>query len=81
MMRTLPGLGFLLVTFGTGIGTDGLGGIGCNGAVRSKAEDREQAAETKYARAERGPRPAPDRQKAVRSEVDNGYSLRASTVP
>jgi hypothetical protein len=54
MMRSLPGLDFLLVTFSTGIRTDDLGRIGRNSALRSKAEDRQQAAEEKHARPEPG---------------------------
>jgi len=46
MMRTLPGLGFLLVTFSAGIRTNDLDRIGRNGAIRGKAEDQ-RATETK----------------------------------
>src|SRR5262249_35545073 len=54
VMRALPGLGFLLVTFGTGIGTHDLGRIGRSRALRGKTEDQQQAAETKDQRPERG---------------------------
>ena len=83
MMRALPGLGLLLVTFGTGIRTDDLGRIGRNCAVRGKAEDHQQAAETKHGRPERGPRPEPDRPKAMRSKDDNDFSplLQPSYTP
>ena len=66
MMRALPGLDLLLVTFGTGIRTDDLGRIGRNSALRGKAEDHQQAAEKKHGRPERGPGPEPDRPKAMR---------------
>src|SRR6266545_1966903 len=46
VMRLLPSLDLLLVTFGTGIRTDDLGRIGRNCADRGKAEDHQQAAET-----------------------------------
>src|SRR5262245_53434681 len=74
MMRPLPGLGLLLVTFGTGIRTDDLGGIGRNDAIRGQTENHQQAAETKYGRPERDPGPEPDRPKATRSQNDNDCS-------
>src|SRR5262245_40110861 len=94
MLRGLPGLGFLLVTFSAGIGTDNLGRIGRNCALCSqtedhqqaaetKAEDRQQAAETDHGRPEMGPWSEPDQPKAVRSKNDNGSSplLQPSHTP
>src|SRR5262245_9983954 len=66
MMRALPGLNLLLVTFSTSIRTDDLGRIGRNSALRGKAEDHQQAAEKKHGRPERGPGLDPDRSKAMR---------------
>src|SRR5262245_59387177 len=74
MMRALPGLGLLLVTFGTGIRTDDLGQLGRNCPARGKAEDDQQAAETKHGRLERGPGPEPDRPKDMRSNNENDFS-------
>src|SRR6185312_15301792 len=57
MMRALPGLGLLLVTFSASIRTDDLGRIGRNSALRGKAEDHQHAAEKKHG----GPEPDPIR--------------------
>ena len=83
MMRALPGLGLLLVTFGTGIRTDDLGRIGRNcrrprQSRRSSASRREKARKTGE-----GPWPEPDRPKAMRSEDDNDFSplLQPSYTP
>ena len=65
MMRALPGLGLLLVAFGAGIRTDGLGRIGRNCAERGKAESHQQAAETKHE----------DRKGPRRTRSTEGYAL------
>src|SRR5262249_42772206 len=70
MMRALPGLALLLVTFGTGVWTDDLGRLGRNCAARGKAEDHQQAAQTKHGRLG----PEPDRPKSMSSNNDNDFS-------
>src|SRR5262245_66283169 len=63
VIRALPGLDLLLMTFGTGIRTDDLdriGRIGSNCANRGKAEDHQQDEVT------HGPGPEPDHAKAMR---------------
>src|SRR5262245_3171836 len=74
MMRSLPGLNLLLVTFSAGIRADDLGRIGGNSGLRDKAEDRQRAAEEKHGRPERGHFPQCDRPKTMRSAGDNDFS-------
>jgi len=75
MMRAFPGLGLLLVTFGTGIRTDDLGQLGRNRAARGKADDDQKAAQTKYGNPKRGAWLELDRAKAMPSKNDNDSSL------
>ena len=69
MMRALPGLGLLLVAFGAGIRTDGLGRIGRNCAERGKAENHQQAAEIKHGRKRRCANPIDRRLCALRTTM------------
>src|SRR5262245_34248662 len=71
MMRALPCLDLLLVTFGTGIRTDDLCGVECDCAVRGSAEDHQHGAERKHRRPKRFLGPETNRPKAMRSENDS----------